>query len=282
MPQAGSRLSVIIPTFERPAATIRAVESVLAQDVGLEVLVVDDGSRAPFTFAHGPPHLKIIRLADNMGPAYARNLGVAEAQGDWIALLDSDDVWPAGSLKPRFEAARRDEENAETTIWTAGFVDVFPNSAARRVRVPRDSRSLLDFASGCWTCPGSTALMSREAWSRSGGQDETLRRLEDYEWLLRWGAGGGRVAAHRGVGAEITRGGRARVASIDAAAARIRALHADQPEAVRRRMESYLLLEAGAARLHAGAYVGGLAALARSWALRPRLRAALEPFWARA
>ena len=112
------RLSVIIPTHERPAATIRAVESVLAQDVDLEVLVVDDGSSTPFRFAHGPSHLKIIRLTENMGPAYARNVGVAEAQGDWIAFLDSDDVWPAGSLKPRFEAARRDEENAATMIWT--------------------------------------------------------------------------------------------------------------------------------------------------------------------
>ncbi len=282
MPRANARLSVIIPTFQRPAATIRAVESALAQNVDLEVLVVDDGSRAPFTLGPGFAHVKIIRLAENMGAAYARNRGVQAAQGDWFAFLDSDDVWPAGSLKPRFEAARNSEENAETTIWTAGFVDVFPNRAERRVRAPRDSASLLDFASGCWTCPGSTALMSRRAWLRSGGQDETLRRLEDYEWLLRWGAGGGRVVAHRGVGAEITRGGRASVALIDAAAARIRALHPDLPKAAQRRMESYLSLEAGAARLHAGAYASGLGALARSWALRPRLRAALEPFWANA
>lgn len=280
MSKAKPSLSVIIPTFERPAETRRAVESVLAQDVDLEVIVVDDGSRVPFTIDDRAAPPITVRIPENMGPAKARNLGVQEARADWIAFLDSDDVWPTGSLKPRFEAARSDEESAGTTIWTAGFVDVFSNDV-RRLRMPRDSAGLLDFASGCWTCPGSTALMRRDAWLRSGGQDESLRRLEDYEWLLRWGAGGGRVVAYGGVGAEITRGGRARAATIDAAAAAIRARHAHQPEPVRRRMESYLLLEAGAARLHAGAYVSGFGALARSWVLRPRLRAALEPFWTR-
>ncbi|HRP10421.1 MAG TPA: glycosyltransferase, partial [Terricaulis sp.] len=69
MPQLGSRLSVIIPTFERPEATARAVASALEQDLALEVLVVDDGSRTPFAIGDGAPNVKIIRLGENMGPA---------------------------------------------------------------------------------------------------------------------------------------------------------------------------------------------------------------------
>ena len=92
MPASGPRLSVIIPTFERPQATRRAIESALAQAVDLEVLVVDDGSRAPFAFSRAAPNLKVIRLDENLGPANARNFGAGQAQADWIAFLDSDDV----------------------------------------------------------------------------------------------------------------------------------------------------------------------------------------------
>lgn len=279
MQRPSPRISVIIPSYDRPLATLRAVNSVFAQDVDLEVIVIDDGSRVPFTFNDAPNRLSIVRLEQNSGPAAARNAGVRSAAGEWIAFLDSDDVWPAGSLRPRFEAALREENAAATTIWTAGFADIYRGAVRRHVRIPRPSNGLLDFASGCWACPGSTALMSREAWRRSGGQDEALRRLEDYEWLLRWGAGGGRVAVFGGVGAEISRAGRANVRLVEAAALRIRALHTNYPEAVRRRIEAYLQLEVGAARLHAGNYASGIAALARSWALRPRFRAALESFW---
>lgn len=255
---------------------MRAIHSALAQDVNLEIVIVDDGSAAPFAFS-GDARVNLVRMPQNLGAAAARNAGVAAAQSGWLAFLDSDDVWTAGSLSARFKAAR-ETNDADNVIWGATFTDVWPNGR-RRTRRPIESSNALDFASGCWSCPGSTALLSRKAWDKSGGQDPALRRLEDYDWLLRWGAGGGRLAVHAAPAAEITRGGRASPEVIETASRHVRQKHENQSVPLRRRMESYLALEAAASAIQAQKPLAGMAALAKSWFLHPRFQAALEPFW---
>lgn len=267
-------VSVIVPTFGRAAQVARAVASVLAQDADLEVVVVDDASPVPI--AIDDKRVRVIRLAHNVGAAGARNAGVAAASSDWLAFLDSDDVWTPKSLGPRLELARAGDHIR--TIWGAGFASIWPDGRSL-VRIPRASSSLADMTSGCWICPGSTALLSRAAWERSGGQDEALRRQEDYDWLLRWGQSGGLIAVHEGVAAEITRGPRGAPADAIAAAEYIRRKNADLPAALKKRMESYLLLEIGVAELGARRMFAGANALLQSWLLHPRVQASLEPFW---
>lgn len=271
-------LSVVIPCLGRERELRRAVLSVLDQQVALEVIVVDDATPTPIALDGLDGPVSIVRLAANQGAAAARNAGVAAARADWIAFLDSDDAWPQGALAPRLRAAF-DSPRPETRIWTAAFVDVWPNGR-RRTRRPRVANIAEDFAAGCWTCPGSTALFARSAWAASGGQDPALRRQEDYEWLLRWALGGGQVAVYPGIGAEISRGGRGQPTDVVGACAHIRARHGALPAPWRRRMESYLNLELGVAFLHHGQWVEGSAALARSWGQHPRLQASLERFWA--
>ncbi len=273
-PMGAPELSVVIPAFGRQAELTRAVRSALAQDVDLDVVIVDDGSPEPLRA--DTERTSIVRLEANRGAAAARNAGVAAARGAWIAFLDSDDVWPAGSLRARVDAARDACDDA--CIWACAFTYVWPDGR-REQRTPRPSAAARDFASGCWSCPGSTALMSKAAWARSGGQDETLRRLEDYEWLLRWGRSGGRLAVHPAPAAEIQRSGRAAPDVIATAAHAILRRHGDAPALLKSRMQSYLQLEMAAARLGHGDVIGGGVALARSWLLKPRLQAALEPFW---
>lgn len=272
---AAREISVIVPTFGRAEAVARAVDSALAQDADLEVVVVDDAS--PIPVAIDREHVRVLRLGANVGAAGARNAGVAAASGEWIALLDSDDAWEPQSLPVRLAQARA-AKDAARTIWCAGFVSVWSERQSP-ARIPRASDDIADFASGCWTCPGSTALMTRAAWHRSGGQDENLRRLEDYEWLLRWAQSGGQIAVHEGVAARVTRGARAAPTDILAASEKIRRKHAALDAPLKKRMESYLSLELAVARLGAGDTAQGVAALLRSWMLHPRLQASLEPFW---
>lgn len=95
------QFTAVIPTYNRGALAARAVQSVLAQTKRpLEIIVVDDGSQ-------DDTKAQIDALGDavtyvyqpNAGSAAARNNGMRRAQCDWIALLDSDDVWQPDHLE---------------------------------------------------------------------------------------------------------------------------------------------------------------------------------------
>src|SRR5271170_8041344 len=93
--------SAIIPTYNRRELLQRTLQSVLSQDqVEPEIIVVDDGSTDGTmemlgTFA---PRVQTLRQT-NRGPGAARNLGMTHASGDYIAFLDSDDLWFPWTLK---------------------------------------------------------------------------------------------------------------------------------------------------------------------------------------
>ena len=148
-------LSVIIPTYARNASVIRAVVSALDQDVDLEVIIVDDGSPTPVEFMNDD-RVRVLRLATNVGTAAARNAGVRAAHSNWIAFLDSDDAWTAGTLRSRLQTAQ-DAGDENDVIWACGFRDVWPDGRNGE-RVPVSASAPELFASGCWSCPGSTAL----------------------------------------------------------------------------------------------------------------------------
>jgi glycosyltransferase involved in cell wall biosynthesis len=101
------RVSVVIPTYDRAAKVQSAIESVLAQTIsGLEVIVVDDGSSDDTGQILGETYGDRIRYyaQANQGVSVARNKGIAEARGEWIAFLDSDDLWEKDKLEWQFKA----------------------------------------------------------------------------------------------------------------------------------------------------------------------------------
>jgi glycosyltransferase involved in cell wall biosynthesis len=114
-------VSVIIPTYDRARLVGAAIESALAQgDRDLEVIVIDDGSkdgtRETLTRAYGSnPKVRLLSKA-NGGVSSARNLGIRESRGEFIAFLDADDVWLPGKLALQLECLRRFPEAG--MIWT--------------------------------------------------------------------------------------------------------------------------------------------------------------------
>ncbi|MCA9080728.1 MAG: glycosyltransferase family 2 protein [Planctomycetaceae bacterium] len=93
-----SLVSVIVPTYNRERFLAEAIHSALCQSwIDLEVIVVDDGSRDHSfeilqELARHDARLRIFRQ-ENSGVSAARNRALAAARGDYIAFLDSDDVW---------------------------------------------------------------------------------------------------------------------------------------------------------------------------------------------
>jgi glycosyltransferase involved in cell wall biosynthesis len=109
----GRTISVVIPTHNRARLLVRAVESALAQTHAPdEIIVVDDGSMDDTAAMMGAlieakvqnsPRIYYF-VQQRKGPSAARNRGIAEARGDWIAFLDSDDLWYPEKLKRQFDA----------------------------------------------------------------------------------------------------------------------------------------------------------------------------------
>ena len=103
-------VSVIMPAYNCIATVGAAIDSALAQEVPLEVIVVDDCSPQDLTEVLAPyredPRVKILRNETNLGAAGSRNVGVAAATGEYIAFLDADDIWAPEKLQKQLALIR--------------------------------------------------------------------------------------------------------------------------------------------------------------------------------
>jgi len=104
------QVSVVIPTYNRADKVGKGIESVLAQSfTDLEVIVVDDGSSDGTGKALEEAFGDRIRYfyQTNQGVSVARNRGIEEAKGEWIAFLDSDDRWEREKLEWQMKALKQ-------------------------------------------------------------------------------------------------------------------------------------------------------------------------------
>jgi len=101
-------VSVIIPCYNKGSVLRETLDSALAQTYApCEVIVVDDGSTddSAAVAASYAPHVTLVRQ-ENRGESVARNRAIDMASGDWIALLDADDVWERDKLARQVEVIR--------------------------------------------------------------------------------------------------------------------------------------------------------------------------------
>lgn len=109
--------SAVIPVYNNPGAT-RAIESILNQSYkgNYEIIVVDDGSKddtyetlLKYKQNNKLDNLKVIKQT-NGGPSKARNRGIRESKGEYIAFLDSDDVWHKDKIKKQMDVFKRNPD----------------------------------------------------------------------------------------------------------------------------------------------------------------------------
>jgi glycosyltransferase involved in cell wall biosynthesis len=254
-----ARVSVVIPTYNRGKVLTRAVDSVLAQRYrDWELIVVDDGSTDDTQqrlALYAERRLRVIVRPENGGVAAARNAGIAAAEGELVAFLDSDDQWLPNALESLVAGIERGP--AAPKAVTSGFY--FNRSGSPRL-VPRHPSSrgdwFLRLLDGCPIAAGSALLVRRECFETVGGFDESLRRMEDWDWLLRF------MEAHRfdvvpDLLAIVYVGARPQPQTIAKAAARLLERNADRivrraGRAGLRRFTASLELDHAAAAFHAG------------------------------
>jgi glycosyltransferase involved in cell wall biosynthesis len=190
-------VSVVIPAFNRVATIFGAVESVLRQTFSdFELLVVDDGSSDDTLSALrtvGDARIRLLANPRNMGPGAARNTGIREARGQWIAFQDSDDEWMPTKLE---EQMARIAALGETCVAAYCGMTIVgkPGAQGGNARVERyfpDSSvgqregNLLEALLRTSLISTQTLIARRDALEALGGFDENLPALEDWDCALR-------------------------------------------------------------------------------------------------
>ncbi|MBE9065388.1 glycosyltransferase [Leptolyngbya cf. ectocarpi LEGE 11479] len=187
-------ISVVIPTFRRPQLLLRAAKSVLNQTfINIELIIVIDGqdpitSRTVATLRDH--RLRCVELSKNQGAPGARNRGVMEARGHWIAFLDDDDEWYSTKLEAQLETAKQVAQGypiiaCRLKVETPGGSYILPR------RLPQDSEPVGDYLfvrRSLFRGEGSIAtsmLLTTKILLLKYPFQAGLKRHQEADWLLR-------------------------------------------------------------------------------------------------
>jgi glycosyltransferase involved in cell wall biosynthesis len=187
-------ISVVIPFYNREQFIDDAVQSVLTQTLQpLEIIIVNDcskeSSRRYLDRYEGV--CKIVDLTKNVGLAGSRNAGIRVARGQFIALLDDDDIWLPNKLETQRQYM---EEHPECSAVHSAVVAFFANRPdevwARFTPGPMTLAQAL--SDEHWTVP-STLMVRTIPMLAIGGFDESFRECEDRDFMIRFAAAGYRI-----------------------------------------------------------------------------------------
>jgi GT2 family glycosyltransferase len=184
-------ISIIIPSYNRRDLTRQAIDSIRAgnkEDV--EVIVVDDGSSdGTLEYLQQQPDIRPFSQ-ENAGPSAARNYGASVAKGDYLAFLDSDDLWFPWTLQTYRTVIEQTE-----AAFIAGKPLRFAESAELQNLSPGELETLAfrDYLSAgdewrWWGC--SSFLIRREAFEKAGGFTNRRMNAEDADLAMRLGTAG--------------------------------------------------------------------------------------------
>jgi len=183
------KISVIIPTYNREKLVARSIESVLAQTYrNIEVIVVDDASTdntKQIISKIKDNRLKYIRLRKNKGACYARNTGIKNATGKYIAFQDSDDVFHSDKLEKQLSNLISNKSDLDFCKIKLNLSDdnflIIPNDVQDKELEENKIINLL--------CKGNfistQAILAKRKIFDNITFDEELPRLQDYDLIMR-------------------------------------------------------------------------------------------------
>lgn len=187
-----SKVSVILPVHNRADVLPRAIRSVIDQEFrDLELIIIDDGSAdhsAEVAKSFGDERVRVIRLERNRGGNVARNEGIRAAKAPIIGFLDSDDHYLPNKLG---WVAAEFERRPELDLLVDSFVKVSAPGSRKGELVRKnpviEDRELFRralFTRQLWKATPAITVR-REIALRAGLFDESLRRLQDFDFLIR-------------------------------------------------------------------------------------------------
>ena len=181
-------VSVVVPTRDRRELLSRTLGTVLRQrSVDLEAIVIDegssDGTRDTVTGLEDP-RVRYFRNELPTGVARARNRGIEEARGEWVAFVDDDDLWAPDKLAEQLVAARR----ANRPWAYAGAVKIDVSERLVGGRPPLQPEEVVERLPRWNAVPGgcSGVIATRSLLQETGGFDPTLANLADWDLWIRF------------------------------------------------------------------------------------------------
>ena len=179
-------VTVVIPAFNRETLIRDALASVAAQTPSLpaEVIVVDDCSTDDTAAVAERLGARVLRHRENTGAAAARNTGIAAANQEWVALLDSDDEWLPHHLDTLWR-----HRHGHALVAGAALADADDGSRPRYHGTPSrgphglDSPATILYPENFIAASG--ALVRTDAVRDAGGYDTSLRYAEDFDLWIR-------------------------------------------------------------------------------------------------
>ncbi len=188
-PGANPLVTIVVPTFNRSDMLRQAVDSIIAQTYRhWELIIVDDGSTdstVEWIEEIADPRIRLVRLAHSGNIGRVRNAGVAAGIGEYLAFLDSDDLWLPTRLESQLRALRH--SGADWCYGNIRHIDVsgapLPFRAGKfRALSGRIADHLLADETGASIV---TWLVRRALFDQLGGFDESLAAQEDRDLVLR-------------------------------------------------------------------------------------------------
>jgi len=186
--QGTPTVSVIIPTRNRAHVLRRSIESVLDQTIrNLELLVIDDASDDHTEFlvrSITDPRIRYIRSQSHRGAPAARNMGISETRGAYLAFQDSDDEWLPNKLERQLQLLDRYAESAD--VATCGTIRMGSEGRPRISVAGGDVLSytgLLAYEQPPWG--SQTILVRRTPYTSPILFDEALASGQDWDYVVR-------------------------------------------------------------------------------------------------
>ncbi|MFG6687633.1 glycosyltransferase family 2 protein [Mariniflexile sp. HNIBRBA6329] len=183
-------ISVVIACYNDADFIEQSVASALQQTYPhIEVIIIDDGSNQTTKNVLKAIEPKITKLItqNNQGQSTARNVGIKQAKGDYILVLDSDDYF-----EPTFceKAMLHFEQDGAVKIVTSNVTRLLPNGEKELFKPCGGTiKNFLKF-----NCATGSALFKKLDWEAVGGYDEAMRQgFEDWEFYIRLVKGGGKA-----------------------------------------------------------------------------------------
>lgn len=182
-PERRPLVSAIVPAWNAERTIMETLNSISAQTYdNLEIVIIDDGSidgTAELTraFCAGEPRARLVSK-ENGGVISARNRGIAEANGEWIAPIDSDDLWHPSKIEKQVAAALAAPERPGFVYCWYRHIDEDGRIIGSGPRWQFDGPALRRCAYLNPVQNGSALLISREAADAVGGYDPILRAAD--------------------------------------------------------------------------------------------------------